>query len=256
MRKVSIALCTLFAIVAILISCAKDNDNALDNNEPQKGYLTGMVTDYQNFPLGNVKIIMDDAVTTSGAVTGETDEQGKYKIKIPYGAWTANAVVTKQYHNKEYALECKPDETSSFTNDGAVRNFQWKIAGKIPNVAPAKYYGGSIGIYPSESSIIPDNTYIQITLTPTGPMIDGSVGEPIVLRMRQGKWMEDDEIKDIPIGQYKATVIFKAEEDLPLKVRNCFDNGTFQYEVVFDFEPEKIYRSRTWYKAMVLEFHE
>lgn len=258
MKRQNLFPATMLLLFAAMLfnACKKDSTVPDTDSAPEKGYLTGLVTNYANAPLNEVKIVMDNAILSSDVVTGKTDDQGKYKIKVPYGTWTASAFVTRKYHQKEYFLACDPDEISSFTDDGAVRNFKWKISGQIPNVVPSQYYGGSIGIYPADNSIIPDNTYIQLTLTPVGPLIDGSAGTPIVLGLGQEKWMEPYEIKDIPIGRYKATIIFKADEDLPLKVRNCFNDGSFQYETTFDFEPEKSYRSRTWYKAVVLEYHE
>src|SRR5690606_39444115 len=44
-------------------------------------------------------------------LTGTTDENGNYKIKVFQGAWVAYANFKKEYNGKTYSIQAYPDNT-------------------------------------------------------------------------------------------------------------------------------------------------
>src|SRR3546814_11979338 len=52
---------------------------------------------------------------------------------------------------------------------------------------------------------------VELTLTPSGPLIDGSQGKTLVLRQGDHYWVQYGYLEDIPIGRYTVTEILKKE---------------------------------------------
>lgn len=254
----TIFLNTLFAttVLCVIFSCNKDNNASPDGTKAGKGYAAGKVTDAKGNPVSGAKILLDNTIVYAAYITGFSGEGGTYSIKMPtgnYGIWKAYATLQKKYHEKTYTLDLHPDNTETFNEDGAVRNFTWKLTGKKPD-DEFFYYGGSIRIGPAVGSIIPDNTHITVVLEPDGPLIDGSQGEMITIPYGDARWSDPVEIKDIPIGRYKAIAVYSDQTgDYLLNLQNREKDDGFKDVITFDFEPE----SRWGYDNTVsLEFHE
>lgn len=250
------AVTCLWVLFLSLAGCSKNEQPTPEAGKPKQGHATGKVTDSQGNPIAGAKILLDNTMLYASYINATTGDDGTYSIKMPtgaYGIWKAYATITREYHGKTYTMDLHPDKTDSFNEEGAERSFTWKLTGKKPE-DEFFYYGGSIRIGPAVGSIIPDNKNIVVIIEPDGPLIDGTIGEMLTIPYGDVKWQDPVEIKDIPIGRYKAIAVYHDEMgDYLLRLRNLETEGIFEEVLTFDFEPE----SRWGYDNTVsLEFHE
>src|SRR5690349_15962394 len=131
---------TLIALIAgvSLISCSKNvNSNPPDSSQQQqdppkeeKGYITGQVTDTKGKPVAGVNVYIDNTIFYNSGIGITTDANGKYKVKGQPGAYRAYAEMTMTFNNHPFKIQFHPDNYDAFSGeDGAVRNFQWKLTG-------------------------------------------------------------------------------------------------------------------------------
>lgn len=242
MKKIFLRLSPLFLALYILTGCPKDDGPVPDSSNPAKGYAAGKVTDTEGNPLSGVEIVIDNTYLYNSNYVGTTDADGNYKIKLGFGTFFAYAELKKTYNGKQYKIELHPDNNEGFTQDGAVRNFQWKITGKKPDTSSG-YYGGTIEINKGIGSSIYDPENIEFTLTPEGQLIDGSEGSIIKMKPGQPRTDSYSKLPDIPIGKYKITAVYKdSAGDIPLKLKNfSVPNSTYSNTLEFDFEPQTGY---------------
>ncbi|MFC4456393.1 hypothetical protein ACFO0P_21660, partial [Deinococcus sonorensis] len=111
-----------------------------------------------------------------------------------------------QYHGKWYDLPLEPDKEAAFaTADGAIRNFTLRLAGETPG---GGHYGGYVYTYYSEHGGSYDPDRVEYTLTPDGPLLDGSTGQTI--KAFDGS----DALHDVPVGQYVVTARYLPTDGL------------------------------------------
>lgn len=226
------------------IGCKKDpidpaNPGPPDGNPVGKaGYLTGKVTDPQGKPLPKATIFVDHTVLPNDGPEVKTASDGSYQIQMVNlaGQWIAKGYILKQYNDRVYKINLFPENEDSFTRDEKpVRNFQWKLTGHIPDLSLDLYYGGSMEMFRDlNADGLRDNENIEFTLTPVGPLIDGSTGTVLKL---QAKKRYDSILKDIPMGRYKVSAVYKPTGE-QLLVRDAWDfSDDFNYQpsVTLDF---------------------
>lgn len=235
----------LLFIATVLNSCSKDSENPDGEPKAEKGYTTGKVVDGQGKPIAGAAIYLDNAAFHDSYIKGTTKEDGSYKIKVHMGAWVAYANFKKEYNGKTYSIQAYPDNTDSFTEDGAVRNFTWKLEGIDPD-DDSYFYGGRVTVH-SANDFWENDEDIELTFTPSGPLIDGSKGKTLVLRYGERYWEKYGYIEDIPVGRYMVTAVLKKSgSDVPLKVQNWHTKGDFVREFQLDFIPDNSdFRPRT-----------
>ncbi|WP_019587837.1 carboxypeptidase-like regulatory domain-containing protein [Deinococcus apachensis] len=165
-------------------------------------HMTGAVKNSQGKPLAGARVGADNTVLDGSEVWTTTDAQGRYDLdlsKMPIlNAWTAVAHIVVKYGGEQQTLTPEVDDTAAFLGkDGAIRNFTLKITGKTPN---GGYYGAlfSAHLGLSEAGEMPEYGDVEFTLTPAGPLIDGSKGQPIRVRQAQLPF-------EVPQGRYKVT---------------------------------------------------
>ncbi len=215
-------------------SCSKSKKGS--EPEAEKGYAIGKVTDLQGKPISGVEILLENSVLYASYIKGSTKVDGTYKIKIQPGAWYAHAYLKRSYNGKTYKLELHTDNAESFNEDGTVANFVWKLEGRIPR-NDYGYYGGFIQLS-SDIGFYDDFEDIELTLTPSGPLIDGSAGKTLKLRLGDHYWVDRYQIEDVPIGRYslKATSN-KDNKERPLKIQDWYTKSEFVSEFQLDFIP-------------------
>ncbi len=232
-RKIGI----MFLAAATLISCSKDDGN--NNGEPkaEKGYATGKVVDGKGNPIAGAKIYLDNEPFYDSYLTGTTDENGNYKIKVFQGAWVAYANFKKEYNGKTYSVQAYPDNTDPISEDGGVRNFTWKLEGVDPD--DDYFYGGRVTVH-SANNFYEDDKDIELVFTPSGPLIDGSEGKKLVLRYGEHYWEKYGYIEDIPVGRYIVTAVLKKSGgDIPLTIQNWHTKDDFVSDFQLDFIPDR-----------------
>jgi hypothetical protein len=193
---------------------------------PKKGMVRGYVRDSKGKPVKGAVIGVRSTVAGgfySGA-SGKSDEKGYYEITVPWGAahfYTASAAVDYGEGRAAMGLHPSDGEVDSFASaNGLVENWVLLPYGigdrdgvqDQPHYS-GNYYGGSFTLdynvadsrFPDDYSL-PDGAEIEVTLTPDGPLVDGSAGRPIVIR----RAVREDApklcyINNIPVGVYRVS---------------------------------------------------
>ncbi|MFC4456110.1 carboxypeptidase-like regulatory domain-containing protein [Deinococcus sonorensis] len=198
--------------------------------------MSGVVRNSAGQPVAGAKVFAGHTVYYNTNALGVTDANGRYSVSVrePAGSWYAGGQVTREYHGRTYTFELHPDDPAPFNGaSGAVRNFEWRLTGPRPDGGT---YGGTVMVYadffdPELLDLLSD---VELTLTPDGPLVDGSPGRVITSGLSQTP--EGDGVRDVPIGRYRVTARLgqgAAARDLRIRVRNVgeFDSGvttTFQ----------------------------
>lgn len=202
----------------------------------ESGYATGRVVDTRGNPVAGAKILLDNTVFYDSYISGSTGEDGTYRLKVHPGAWRAYASIRKEYNGRTYPLEMHPDSADSFDEAGAVRNFTWKLEGRKPD-NDWGYYGGLVKVFSETGFYEMEN--VEITLAPDGPLIDGSEGRTLVLRLGDNYWRQLAYLEDIPIGRYVASaVLLDGENRQPLKLRDWDTEEDPAEKMQLDFIPD------------------
>ncbi|HEX8237128.1 MAG TPA: hypothetical protein VF600_14315 [Abditibacteriaceae bacterium] len=204
----------------------------------KKGYLRGFARNVNGKPLQGVRILIASPSLgfSSSSQSVRTDARGYYEIKPMYGGCTVrSAGYTTSYRGKLYALPLHPvdGQIDSIDTNGEIENFVLLTYGPVsaakaddnPEYTGA-YYGAAFTFGYStreatdslapRSHLLLDST-VEVTLTPDGPLLDGSKGRVLVIRKKitpRGYFP----INDIPIGRYKIKVALVSEEGRPLKI--------------------------------------
>src|SRR3546814_17092136 len=80
---------------------------------------------------------------------------------------------------------------------------------------------------------------VELTLTPSGPLIDGSEGKTLVLRQGDHYWVQFGYLEDIPIGRYTVTAILKDETGpRPLRIQDWHTEDEVKRELKVAFITE------------------
>ncbi len=217
-----------------LSACAEHEADA--STRAEKGYATGTVVDTRGAPIAGARILLDNSVYYASYIHGSTGEDGSYRIKVQPGAWKADASLREDYHGRTYTLELHPDSIDSFDESGAVRNFVWKLEGRPPD-SDYGYYGGFIQLS-TDYGFEHDLEDIELTLAPAGPLIDGSEGRTLRLRLGDHYWVDRYQVEDIPIGRYRVGATLRSDgETRPLKIQDWHTKGDFTPEFQLDFLP-------------------
>jgi Carboxypeptidase regulatory-like domain len=202
--------------------------------------VSGVVFDTNGRPLeGAVVRVRADFIY--GRAETHTGPDGRYAISdLIRATYRAEAFIEREYAGGTVCQRIampKPTDYNSFpVSQGAVRNFRWQLTGKLGYTNT--YLGASIGIWlsdlPRESS-----RGVEFTLTPTGPLFDGSKGAVIVREAVFKYPASDDGLTDLPLGTYKlsAVLIGKDGRRAPLRIATLTDQ-TFAREVDLVWRPQ------------------
>ncbi len=202
---------------------------------------------------------------------------GDYQIKVPNGAYRASGYVTYNYKGRVYHFELEPlnpparhDYEGSGLDElkgGLVRDFVLKMTAKKAGASEATetvytyaYYGGRVDLYAGEHEGIlgggnklttplrnafPPDSRVEITLTPQGPRVDGSTGQPVIGNLRLG---DDGKysfmMRGVFPGVYTATARLATPDGqimplrLSLKSADTIRKGAGDYDkLVVDWKP-------------------
>lgn len=205
---------------------------------------------YSGFEDG--KLIINGSENVGADVKGSG---GNYAIKVPPGAYRVSAYVTYVYHGRTYNFEAEPLNPPSrhdfnglgldYLKTGLVRDFVLKMTAKKANSWEDTetgyinaYYGGRIdfdcehfaatapGTPPPLYSTTGAHPYspdsrLLVTLTPQGPMVDGSTGHVVTINLRLGdNGLYKQCQRGIFPGVYTATASLTtpAGETVPLRI--------------------------------------
>jgi hypothetical protein len=218
----------------------------------EAGVIKGTVTTTDGRPVKSIGGGISGYSAKSGQNVSATIDgaDGKYRVAVGPGQFATRAWTDVEYNGRNYRIDLcpvdgKPVLAKQDTTAGVIKNFVWKLDGFRPGSDARSddrfygHFGGSINFNPEgqgatywadikgdyahapEPKIPPDAT-VELTLTPDGPLIDGSTGKPVVLTQTPGKvtGYMDRITRGIPIGRYKVTARAKLVDGTvkPLRV--------------------------------------
>lgn len=204
----------------LFFSCVEDNapdPDPIGGAEPYT--VTGVVVDTEGNPMAGVKVRADnDALYGSAEVI--TDNEGRYTLpRLEIGGWKVYAWKEIEYKGKTYHLRLGMPAAADYnafspSEEGAVKNFVWRLSGPIPDRprderSGSGYFGGTLlfrnlGV---DASSLAAGTDITVTLTPVAGarLFDGS--SPAVIQrtftIEEGEY--NYWVKDIPQSEYRIT---------------------------------------------------
>lgn len=186
--------------------------------QAEKGWVAGTVSDAAGKPLGGVQVFIDGIGDNNVFIT--TKDDGTYRARVAFGAYRAFATMQRDYNGQTYKIDLKPDTTDSFdAEDGGIRNFTWALTGK--KAAPDMGEFGAF-VYVNVGTdyfYVEDQDNITYTLTPVGPLIDGSTIPPIVRKGGAPRSAEYGKILDLPTGRYTITGVYAPPGKKPQTLR-------------------------------------
>jgi hypothetical protein len=210
----------------------------------QPGVLKGRVVDTKSQPIAGAAIYA--AITGTNGVPSKTttDAQGSYKLTdlAPTLTYKVFAWLPVAYHGKNFCLRVAPEDASGneafLPRDGAIRNFHWKLQGRMEDTIygpeeDGAWYGGTIKLFPD----FEDGDYkstVELQLTPTEPLIDGSTGTVLSRSVDLGKTQY---ALDIPVGVYKITATRVKTDGTRVAARLGPTSSQAAAETVFEFKP-------------------
>lgn len=163
--------------------------------------------------------------------TVEVNRDGTYVKKLRKGTYRQpTARIEFPFRRATYRLPLVPVRGVSGQQesaDGIVQDFVWRLTGPRPGVRaeknrPDTWLGGSAvleyhSLRPDVGRVVrpaPAGTKVVITLTPTGPLADGSAGKPIQVTRTYNPTdtaLNDALVVDLPLAHYQIA----AEEQFP-----------------------------------------
>lgn len=204
MKPVIYLLLLTFAVLACTdkCKCTEPVPEESTSGKIEKGIVKGRVTDINNKPIANAKIVAN-SLDYADARIGYSDANGNYTIKLPTGigsgSFYVRGSVKVKFNGQNYDLALFTENDGQFSPyDGAIKNLKLKLTGKrTGNFGDEGFYGGTIEVHHDFDNIEQSN--IELTLVPDGPLVDGSIGQTIVRRLPAN----DYHIYDVAVGKYK-----------------------------------------------------
>jgi len=201
------------------------------DRQPESLVAKGVVTDAAGHALPGAVVNADWQLSDDYSLNGTVDAHGSYRIALdpPQSSWHMNASYGTTWNGVDYVFDLDPVDDSPFVGtDGGVRDFVWRLTGPTPDADIS--YGGTVYAYMDFSGSIPiDPQYVHLTLTPDGPLVDGSTGTVVT--------GTGDRLDDVAVGRYVVTAAYQEPgtpaADLLVRVRN---RGEFAPNVTAQFE--------------------
>jgi hypothetical protein len=217
------------ALALFAAACSAEGTTPTDPDEGgSAAYVaSGRVTDARGEPLAGVEVVLDNQLLHNSNVVTRTGTDGRYRATLPPVAvtWAASARLQREFDGARYTIELAPVDPSAFAgNTGGVRDFVWRVRGAGPD---GSWYGSSVVVYASLAQFDLDPRDVELTLTPVGPLIDGSQGQAVV--GRPSSTGDGYAVVDVPIARYTIAareVGGGASRPLRVRLRNTGSYAT------------------------------
>ncbi|MBD0378939.1 carboxypeptidase-like regulatory domain-containing protein [Paenibacillus sedimenti] len=193
--------------------------------------MKGYVRNAQGNPIPGVTVYADNQLLYDSNIGGVTDENGYYRIELAHFAttWNMSTSFTREYNGKELKFFLRSDVDQPFAGStGAFRNFTLKnIVGHIEINPDFWSFDDSLPEFQMSD--------LEVTLTPVGPLLDGSAGQTITKRAEVLS-TGGHGVEKIPLGRYKLTARWMPEghDPMPMLLR-IKGVGKFVQSSEFDF---------------------
>ncbi len=224
-------------------SCQESGARGIDPS-PEKGIVSGQVTDARGNPLKNVSIELSHTVWSDKKLTGKTDEDGSYSITLPAeprGNWTIQARHNTIAYGQQYQFILDANDNSSVGGArGAIRNFTWKLSGEHIG----GFYGGAVNVY-NLAGGIPLGEVKLIFSTTEESLVDGTEARSMekILENVHGNYRA----AFIPIGKYMVQAVYQGK---PLRLSTDKNNRAAGESVEVVFRPGETLRGAAFHAEL------
>lgn len=177
------------------------------------GEVSGTVLDTRGRPIAGAIVWINPGVTT-GLVKTKTDARGQYRVTaLPNVPYTVTAWAPVAFRGDTFCLRVPATSEAQYApfagREGTVRTFRLALGGAVPDADPMRlYFGAEVRVmtasFQHEDELVPlGESRVELTLTPDGPLVDGSAGKTLTRVTRAGENM----LYDLPLGQYTVTAV-------------------------------------------------
>lgn len=199
-------------------------------------------------PLADAEIVAT-GMTAAGmpaSFSTRSDEDGQYSIALPDGQFGVTASYEVDFLSHRYRFTLNPhhgfgpDRTPVFSSGGGIATwFDWRLSGQYRYGTrpgdPLGMHGGEVQVLIYDVSAgslpageaFPGDFSVSLTLTPVGPLADGSPGRPVSLgRVIRNAREANFKTVDVPLGQYRVTAILTKPGQVgqPMKIAYVDDS--------------------------------
>lgn len=219
---------TAGVLAAMAISCAGAGGGG---NAAGPGIVSGTALDAAGNPLVDAEVVILGTTFQGGEDVSfypRTEADGTYSIEVPEGNYSVSASHTLTFDGRRYRLNLWPGDgkrgKSYPSKAGITQNFTLRLSGLRPDGemnpdAGYSYYGGQSDFAVQDvynesfttshfAAEFPEGFTARVTLTPDGPLLDGSQGQPVVFEKKVVS-MYDASFNgiDIPLGKYTVAAV-------------------------------------------------
>jgi hypothetical protein len=205
--KTFISIMLAVTVAGNLSSCQESGARSTGLS-PEKGMVTGKVTDATGKPLQNVDILLSHTVWSDQKLATKTDENGNYSVTLPAeprGNWTIKAIHHAAAYGNRYDFVLDANDNSSFGGArGAIRNFTWKLLGEHIG----GQYGAEVKVISGERDFPLQD--VKLIFSPLEDLlVDVSEAKTIEknLENRTGQYTA----AFIPVGKYAVQAVYKGK---------------------------------------------
>jgi hypothetical protein len=207
-------------------ACSDDSGSGdPDDSNSQAFVVRGRAVDTAGRPLPGAQVVADNQVLYDSNVEGVTGSDGTYRLELGRAAvtWNVSAQFQRQYNGRSYTFDLHPSDPNPFAaNTGAVRDFSWRLTGARPQ---GGVYGSKVlfnltdFVDPANPQVPLDRDHVELTLTPAGPLVDGSAGTAVTARGTNSP--DGFGLLDVALGRYTITARYAppGQQARPLVVR-------------------------------------
>jgi hypothetical protein len=258
-RSALVRLATVLALVAVTtgqaaiagqdnhpaagVATASPPSGSAADMRPEANVIKGTVRTVDGRPLAGatIRIRGNTGVMRSKVIEATTDRNGVYRAQVPLGHYNVDGFLELRYAGEVYK-ELWLDRTDgscerAMSDRGMVRHFQFRLTGLkrcINNPDPeleVSYYGAHVNV---SAPSLPADARVTFTLTPRGPLADGSTGRAITMTRTGAELMRsrgsvgaNSALHDIPLGQYRlaASVRYANGTQQPLQIQMRDEGG-------------------------------
>lgn len=194
---------------------------AADGSAQRGHVVSGTVRTADGRPIAGATIRVSGATGAARGTTvkTQTDANGNYRVQVPPGHYDVDGFADLEFEGQTYR-ELWLDRTNTgcerqLSEKGIVRHFVLRLSGlakctaNLDPTQPESYYGGQIIV---SRGGVPDDAVVRFTLTPVGPLADGTAGTTLTFE-RTGAMLDRGRgvlgqtawLHDIPLGRYRVS---------------------------------------------------
>ncbi|MEW6476251.1 MAG: carboxypeptidase regulatory-like domain-containing protein [Actinomycetota bacterium] len=191
--------------------------------------IKGVVRDEQGDPVPGARIRIAGYTGKPNGLSAadfirevRTDAKGAYRLAVPAGLYGVSGEADLAFDGKTYkALYLHPADGNcqqQMSGGGIVKDFTLRLTGFMQCLAGADpknagfYSGAAIALMHESPKSLPGDAKLTLTLTPSGPLADGSTGKVLTFTRTVasvanffGPLETTNTLHDIPLGRYRLT---------------------------------------------------